>query len=193
MRRAPSAQELPLHQPLVRAIQEPPKPDEPVLGHPNLQEVENNQAFKSYRNEMTTFLDNQMDDSSPSSDEANVEINFENLHVPRVIDREDDVLEQEEVNVAMAPPEPFNLDELRISLPQLKFDTDEYYIQVLREKFGKACLERALAICKEYENVYLEDQKIVSQMVKTGFMPSEEKARELVCECSALLLIQSYQ
>jgi hypothetical protein len=40
------------------------------------------------------------------------------------------------VLVVKAAPEPFNLDELNISIPNLKYDTDEFYLEVLREKYG---------------------------------------------------------
>jgi hypothetical protein len=40
------------------------------------------------------------------------------------------------VQVFKAPPEPFNLDELNISIPNLKYDTDEFYLEVLRDKYG---------------------------------------------------------
>lgn len=86
-------------------------------------------------------------------------------------------------------PEPFNLEELKISaVPQLKFDTDEYYLEVLREKFGGVVLERCLSICKEYD-CYLDDSKIIRKLVQCKVAHSEEQARELLCECSALILI----
>lgn len=93
MKKVPSGGEI--QQPLARAIQE--KVDEPGWGQP--EKAEENQAFKSYLNEITTFLNNDANESSSDDEIADEPINFENIHVPRVIDREDDVLEQEDAGV----------------------------------------------------------------------------------------------
>lgn len=108
---------------------------------------------------MTTFLNNENESSSSEDEnEQDVPINFGEINIPRVIDREDDVLEQaeEHVLVVKAAPEPFNLDELNISIPNLKYDTDEFYLEVLREKYGAQVVERGCVICREYD-CYLQD------------------------------------
>ena len=66
-------------------------------------------AFKNYLQEMTTFLDNEAGESDNESSDP--EFNFlpQQINIAAEIDREDDILEQDE---AM---EPFNFDELAIS------------------------------------------------------------------------------
>ena len=81
---------------------------------------------------MTTFLNAEGDDSS-SSDENQIEFDF--INIPDKLDikdREDDNFEIEEVP---EPPEPFNLEELNVSVPRIKYDVDEFYLEMLREKY----------------------------------------------------------
>ena len=85
---------------------------------------------------MTTFLNNENDSSQSSEDEQDIPVSFAEINIAQVLDREDDILEQneeviQEKNQKVYPSEPFNLEELQISVPNLKYDTDEYFLEIL--------------------------------------------------------------
>lgn len=68
--------------------------------------------------------------------------------------------------------EPFNLDDLNVSVPNLKFDIDEYFVEILKDKYSHNIVEKGLAICRKYD-CYAEEEKIVKQMMQDGLTSFE--------------------
>ena len=128
---------------------------------------------------MTMFLNNEAEESSDSdyntaNDQEEIELLPSQINIAQAIDREDDVLEQtEEQSVA---PEPILLEELNISEPALiKFDTDEFYNEMLKEQYGNDVLLKAMSICSMHD-CYLDDVLIIRKFIGAGIVQSEESA-----------------
>lgn len=62
--------------------------------------------------------------------------------------------------VAPEEIEPFNLDDLNVSIPNLKYDVDEHFLEILRDKYSKDIVEKGLAICRQFD-CYADEEKIV--------------------------------
>ena len=125
------------------------------------------------------FLNNEAEESSDSdyntaNDQEEIELLPSQINIAQAIDREDDVLEQtEEQSVA---PEPILLEELNISEPALiKFDTDEFYNEMLKEQYGNDVLSKAISICSMHD-CYLDDALIIRKFIGAGIVQSEESA-----------------
>jgi hypothetical protein len=54
------------------------------------------------------------------------------------------------------------LEELNVSQPTIKYDVDEFYYSLLRERYAN--LDRCIEICKQYDR-YLECGKITSKLI----------------------------
>lgn len=93
---------------------------------------------------MTQFLNQDQDEDTSSSEEVQLEFDFINIANEGTKDREDDNLEAEEVY--REPVVPFNLEELNISMPRLKYDVDEFYLEILRDKYSQ--FEKCLTVCR---------------------------------------------
>ena len=95
-----------------------------------------NLAFKSYKQEMTIFLDEEKDDTDSDQEEETEEINIavSDVNLPNTADRDYDVLETQEnevISAAKEESEPFNLEDLNVSIPNLKYDVDEHFLEIL--------------------------------------------------------------
>ena len=75
-----------------------------------------------------------------------------------------------------------------MSAPNLKYDIDEYLMEILKEKYSHNIVEKGLAICRKYD-CYAEEGKIVKILMQDGLTSVEKDARQLLYEISALLLI----
>ena len=75
-----------------------------------------------------------------------------------------------------------------MSAPNLKYDIDEYLMEILKEKYSHNIVEKGLAICRKYD-CYAEEEKIVKILMQDGLTSVEKDARQLLYEISALLLI----
>jgi hypothetical protein len=80
------------------------------------------------------------------------------------------------------------LDDLNVSVPNLKYDIDEYFMEILKDKYSHNIVEKGLAICRKYD-CYAEEEKIVKTLMQDGLTSVEQDARQLLYEISALLLI----
>lgn len=90
---------------------------------------------------MTVFLDKENDEASDSEEEEPDEIFIGqgDVNIPKTVDRDDDVLEAYESEAPTGIKEeiePFNLEELNISVPNLKYDIDEYFLEILQDKYS---------------------------------------------------------
>ena len=75
-----------------------------------------------------------------------------------------------------------------MSAPNLKYDIDEYLMEILKEKYSHNIVEKGLAVCRKYD-CYAEEEKIVKILMQDGLTSVEKDARQLLYEISALLLI----
>ena len=75
-----------------------------------------------------------------------------------------------------------------MSAPNLKYDIDEYLMEILKEKYSHNIVEKGLAVCRKYD-CYAEEEKIVKILMQDGLTSVEQDARQLLYEISALLLI----
>ena len=146
---------------------------------------------------MTIFLDEEKDDTDSDQEEETEEINIavSDVNLPNTADRDYDVLETQEnevISAAKEESEPFNLEDLNVSIPNLKYDVDEHFLEILRDKYSHNVVEKGLAICRQFD-CYADEDKIVKQMMQKGLASVEPDARQLLYELSALILIQSYQ
>ncbi len=119
---------------------------------------------------MTIFLDKENDDDSENEYEDLQEINIaqSDVNIPNQADRDFDVLEASEAPVQKIEEiEPFNLDDLNLSVPNLKYDVDEHFIEILNEKYSAQIVEKARELCRQYD-CYHEDDKIVMKMLQDG-------------------------
>ena len=71
------------------------------------------------------------------------------------------------------PPEPFNLEELNVSVPNIKYDVDEFFYSLLKDRYAN--LEKCIEICKQHDR-YLEDGKITSKLISMKLCANEEEA-----------------
>jgi hypothetical protein len=142
---------------------------------------------------MTVFLDKENDEASDSEEEEPDEIFIGqgDVNIPKTVDRDDDVLEAYESEAPTGIKEeiePFNLEELNISVPNLKYDIDEYFLEILQDKYSTNIVQKALAICRQFD-CYADEEKIVKRLMQDGLTAVEQDARQLLYEISSLILI----
>ncbi len=129
---------------------------------------------------MTVFLDKENDESSEGEDEDaeeadDINIAQSDVNIPKTADRDYDVLETQEneaPSTAREEIEPFNLDELNVSIPNLKYDIDEYFVELLKDKYSHNIVEKGLAVCRQFD-CYSDEEKIVKRFMQDGLASVE--------------------
>ena len=116
-------------------------------------------------------------------------------------DREDQLEEDEEVTQNIVQPvEPFRLDELRISVPQLRNELDDSikcFEKLLVESYGRSRFEQGLKVVTGFEQAggdkYLpkSETELVRTLSRDVFANNEDSARRFLYESSSYLLINS--
>lgn len=92
------------------------------------------------------------------------------------------------------------MDELRISVPQLKNELDESikcFERLLVESVGRAKFEQGLKVVTEFEQAggdrYLpkSEAELIKQLMKDVFSGNEETSRSFLYQSSSYLLIKN--
>ena len=132
---------------------------------------------------MTIFLDKENDEEGSDSDQdeeaEDINIAQADVNIPKTVDRDYDVLETQETEatgIVKDEPEPFNLDDLNVSIPNLKYDVDEHFLEILRDKYSYNVVEKGLAICRQFD-CYADCEKIVRRMMQDGLASVEADAK----------------
>lgn len=125
---------------------------------------------------MTVFLDEEKEDSNDSEEEVeDINIAQTDVNIPKTADRDFDVLETQENEAAgtvREEVEPFNLEDLNVSIPNLNCDMGEHFLEILKDKYSHNIVEKGLAICRQFD-CYAEEEKIVRRLMQDGLSSVE--------------------
>ena len=129
------------------------------------------------------------------------DIDDDNVEESKERPYQSNLLEESKLMEQLAlPPEPFRLDELRISAPMLRnelHDSLAFFRETLVENYGSAKFRAALAILEQYErdghDRYTEqgENQLIRQLEGAVFRNNESQARQFLYESASYLLIKN--